>query len=72
MEVILLQNTLMSGKRFDAGSKVVVDAELGKRLIEHCLASEVPMIEAEPVAIEAVKPVAKPKTRRTVRKKVTQ
>lgn len=62
MEVILLQNTLLKGKRFDAGSKVVVDAEMGRRLVEYCLASEVPMIEPEPVAVE-------PKPRR---KKVAQ
>ena len=69
MEVILLQNTLLKGKRFDAGSKVVVDAELGKRLIAHCLASEVPLVEPEAVVVEPIAP--KPR-RRVTRKKVAQ
>ena len=68
MEVILLQNTLLKGKRFDANSKVVVDAELGKRLIAHCLALEVPIVKPEAVVVE---PVA-PKPRRTTRKKVSE
>ncbi len=70
MEVILLQNTLLKGKRFDAGSKVVVDVELGKRLIAHRLASEVTRIDPDPVVVD---PDENPKPRRRVaRKKVAQ
>ena len=38
LEVILLQNTVIRHSRFSAGSRVVVDEEIGRYLIEHALA----------------------------------
>lgn len=55
MEVILLQNTIIRQRRFQAGDKVVVDEVIGRYLIEHDLACEVPGLEAEPVTVKKTK-----------------